>query len=69
MLSHMLQHIYIDPEWVAAEYLRRGKAKAWKTQTADESLKCFNLERVIKAEIFGAKKPKEVTMQEYLRGL
>ncbi len=69
MLSHMLQHIYIDPEWVAAEYLRRSKAKSWKTQTADESLKCFNLERVIEAEIFGAKKPKEVTMEEYLKGL
>eukprot|EP00956_Cyclotella_meneghiniana_P010401 scaffold14401_cov58-Cyclotella_meneghiniana.AAC.24 len=38
ILPHMLQHIYIDPEGVAAEYRRRSKAKAWKTQIADESL-------------------------------
>ena len=45
MLSHMLEHIYIDPKWVAKEYLRRNKAKAWKLQKDDDSLKCFNPEQ------------------------
>lgn len=68
MLAHMLNHIYIDPKWVAEEYMRRCKAKAWKTQATDESLKCFNLERIIEAEVFGKTTPKEVSMEEYLEG-
>ena len=39
MLAHMLSNIHIDPEWVAQEYLRRNKAKTWKIQSADDSLK------------------------------
>ena len=59
MLAHM----------VAGEYMRRCKAKAWKTQSTDESLKCFNLERILgEAEVFGKANPKEVSMEEYLEG-
>eukprot|EP00957_Ditylum_brightwellii_P156494 11910351-Ditylum_brightwellii.AAC.1 len=68
MLAHMLHHIYINPKWVAEEYMRRCKVKAWKKQSADESLKCFNLERILEAEDMGFAKPKEVTMSEYLEG-
>ena len=66
MLAHTLNHIYIDPKWVAEEYMRRCKAKAWKTQSTDESLKCFNLERILEAEALGMPKPKDVSMEEYL---
>ena len=68
MLAHMLNHIYIDPKWVAEEYMRRCKAKAWKTQSTDESLKCFNLERILEAEALGLPKPREVSIEEYLPG-
>ena len=68
MLAYMLNHVYIDPKWVAEEYMRRCKAKAWKTQSTDESLKCFNIERILEAEVFGKANPKEVSMEEYLEG-
>ena len=47
--------------------MRRCKAKAWKTQSTDESLKCFN-ERILEAEVFGKAKPKEISIEEYLEG-
>ena len=68
MLAHMLNRVYIDPEWVAEVYMRRCKAKAWKTQSTDESLKCFNLERILEAEVFGMANPKDLSMEEYLEG-
>ena len=64
MVVHMLQNLYTDPKWVAQEYLHCCKAKTWKTQSADDSLKCFNLKRIIEAETFGGPKPSEVTMEE-----
>ncbi|KAL7480027.1 hypothetical protein ACHAW6_005738 [Cyclotella cf. meneghiniana] len=69
MLAHMLSNIHIDPEWVAQEYLRRNKAKTWKIQSADDSLKYFNLERILDAEAVGNPKPKEVSMAEFLEGI
>ncbi|KAL7514081.1 hypothetical protein ACHAWX_000791 [Stephanocyclus meneghinianus] len=66
MLAHMLSNIYINPEWVAKEYLKRNKAKTWKIQSADDLLKCFNLERILDAEAVGNPKPKEVSMAEFL---
>ncbi|KAL7474700.1 hypothetical protein ACHAW6_003558 [Cyclotella cf. meneghiniana] len=69
MLAHMLSNIHIDPEWVAQEYLRRNKAKTWKIQSADDSLKYFNLERILDAEAVGNPKPKEVSMADFLEGI
>ena len=43
--------------------------KMWKTQTTDDSLKCFNLETMIKVEALEGAKSKEVTMEEYIQGL
>ena len=69
MLANILRNFYIDPEWVAGEYLRRCKVKAWKKENTMKSLKCFNLERITKAKVFGLKSPEEVVINEYLDGL
>ena len=53
MLSQMLWYLYVDPNWVAQEYLRQIKAKTWKLQQDEESLKCFNLEGIFHSEAFG----------------
>ena len=66
MLSSILRVVYINPDWVAKEYLRRCKNGAWKSASDDESLKCWNLERILEAELFGDPKPKDLTMNELL---
>ena len=35
----------------------------------DECLKCWNLERILEAELFGDPKPKDLTMNELLCGM
>ena len=66
MLSHLLNHVYIDPQWVAAEYLRRCKKGVWKKNNTAESLKCFNLERILEAKELGMEVPAEITIEEYM---
>ena len=65
MLSCLLRKVYVDEEWVAQEYLRRCKAGAWKIEQDEESLKCWNLERIIEAELVGAPVPVGLTMEEF----
>jgi hypothetical protein len=69
MLSSILRVVYIDPDWVAKEYLRRCNNVAWKSASDDESLKCWNLERILEAELFGDPKPNDLTMNELLCGM
>ena len=38
-------------DWVAKEYLRWCKAGAWKKENTEDALKCWNLERVLDAEL------------------
>jgi hypothetical protein len=66
MLSHLLNHVYIDPQWVAAEYLRRCKKGVWKRDNTVESLKCFNLERILEAKELGMELPAAITIEEYM---
>ena len=33
---------------------------------AKDALKCFNLERIIDAEVFGLNKPDELTLDDYM---
>jgi hypothetical protein len=44
LLASIMRVVYIDPEWVATEYLRQCKSGAWKKESNDEALKCWNLE-------------------------
>jgi hypothetical protein len=66
MLASIMRVVYIDPEWVACEYMRRTKAGVWKAAD-NEALKCFNLERILDAETQGHLEPPEITMEDLLR--
>ena len=65
MLSVLLNNVYIDPEWVAEEYLRRCKKGAWNKMNTEDALKCFNLKRLLEAEEMGEDVPEEVDMIAY----
>ncbi len=67
MLASILPHIYVDKEWVANEYLRRCKCGAWKEENTLEALKCWNLERIIDAEMFGKPPPTEMTLEQLVQ--
>ena len=51
---------------MAKEYLARTKKGTWKKENTVESLKCWNLERVIEAEMFGKAAPNDITMVEFV---
>ncbi len=59
MLSSILRAVYVDPEWVAQEYLHRCKNGAWKEGDDQDALKCWNLERLLEAATFRQPKPTE----------
>ena len=65
MLAYIMQNVFIDPKWVADEYLRRCKAGKWKKGADEDALKCFNLERIIDADVFGLDMPDEL-MDDYI---
>ena len=67
LLSSIVNKVYIDPTWVAEEYLRRCKAGEWKKDTDEEALKCWNLERIVDAKLFGKDEPHQLTMEELIR--
>ena len=64
MLSSILRLVYVDPEWIAQEYLRRCKTGVWKEGDDKDALKCWNLEQLLEAATFGQPKPTELTMSE-----
>ena len=66
MLGTILNSVYIDMDWVAQEYLRRCKAGAWKPENTAEALKCWNLERVLSAEVRGEAVPADLSMSDLL---
>ena len=51
VLANIPSKVYIDKEWVAKECLRQCKAGAWKKENTVDVLKCWNLERVLDAEL------------------
>ena len=69
MLAAMLKNVYIDYEWVAKEYLRRSRERLWDSETTKETLKCFNLERNIEADLHGIARSPELTMDDLLEDL
>eukprot|EP00956_Cyclotella_meneghiniana_P036161 scaffold122439_cov73-Cyclotella_meneghiniana.AAC.1 len=60
LLLNIVQNMYIDPEWVASEYLKRCKKGAWKKENTVDALKCFNLERILTASQFNLETLDEV---------
>ena len=67
LMAVILNTIYIDKKWVAEEYLWRCKAGTWSKERTEEALKCWNLERVIEAELMGKLEPEELTMEELIQ--
>jgi hypothetical protein len=66
MLAYIMQSVFIDPKWVADEYLRRCKAGKWSNDSAEDALKCFNFERILDAEVFGMEVPGEISLDDYM---
>ena len=62
MLASIIQNVYIDNDWVAQQYIERGKRGSWKKENTEEALKCWNLERIINAEQQGNDAPSELKM-------
>eukprot|EP00956_Cyclotella_meneghiniana_P036360 scaffold124580_cov36-Cyclotella_meneghiniana.AAC.1 len=50
-LPNIVQNMYIDPEWVASEYLKRCKKGAWKKENT--------LERILTASQFNLETPED----------
>lgn len=67
MLSANLQHVYIDPKQVAKEYLRRCKEGLWKKANLEEAATCWNLERLIQAEMLNKPKPDHLSINDLLK--
>jgi hypothetical protein len=68
-LASIMRVVYIDPEWVATKYLCQCKSVAWKKESNDEALKCWNLEQILNDERFGEPKPPQSTMNDLLSDL
>jgi hypothetical protein len=66
MLASIIQNVYIDNDWVAQQYIERGKRGSWKKENTEEALKCWNLERIIDAEQQGKDAPSELNMEDLL---
>ena len=69
MLSNIVQSVFIDPECVTTEYLRRCKAGAWKKENTVEALKCYNLERILTASQYNLDTPDELRISQYIGSL
>ena len=69
LLSFILFHVFIDENLVAEDYLKSCKADACKKENTVESLKCFNLQRIINAVDGGAELPQDIDMEGYLASL
>ena len=60
--------MYTDLQWVAKEYLRRCEEGAWKKEDDEYAVSCWNLERVIDAELSGQRPPKQdISLDDLLR--
>ncbi len=66
-MAVILNTIYIDKKWVAEEYLQRCTEETWSKERMEEALKCWNLERVIEAELMGKLEQEELTMEELIQ--
>jgi len=62
MFASIIQNVYIDNDWMAQQYIERGKRESWKKESTEEALKCWNLERIINAEQQGNDAPSELKL-------
>ena len=67
MLSSNMKRVYVDPTMVKKEYLRRCKLGLWKKANEEEAVRCWNLERLIDAEMNQQPAPKELCLDDLIR--
>jgi hypothetical protein len=67
LLADILPKLYINPSDIATQYLMRCESGSWKKENTMDSLKCFNLERIIEAEVFNTKMPEPVPIETYMK--
>jgi hypothetical protein len=67
VLAAIVHTVYIDNALVAAEYLRRCKARAWKKENTVEAVKCWSLECILDAEQHRQPMPEELTVDELVK--
>ena len=67
MLAAMIQKVHIDYEEVTTKYLCGTKEKRWDMQMMINTLKYFNLERIVQADLLGMTKPKELTVEDLIK--
>ena len=65
----IMQLLFINPEWVATEYLRKSKECIWDEDRVLESVKCWNLELFIDAEFRGSVSSQELVMEDLVMEL
>jgi len=66
MLASIIENVYIDNDWVAQQYIERGKRGSWKKESTEAALKCWNLEHIIDAEQQGKDAPSELNREDLL---
>ena len=52
---------------MAREYLKRCKDGAWKKENTRDAHKCWNLERVIQAEVMGQEVPEDESFDAFVQ--
>ena len=66
-LSSNIKRVYVDPKKVKNEYLRRCKHGLWKKTNEDEAVRCWNLERLLDAEINQQPTPDELSLEDLIK--
>jgi len=67
MLASIIQNVYIDNDWVAPQYIERGKRGSLKKESTEAALKCWNLECIIDVEQQGKDAPSELKMEDVFK--
>ncbi len=62
--SFNVHHVFIEIEPVTKEYLERCKMGPWKKENMEDSLKYWNFERILEAEVHGLPMPHEMKLDE-----
>jgi hypothetical protein len=67
MLSSIAHLVYIDPVWVASEYLKRCSKGSWKKKNdVDALISAGILRELYSAELLNQPQPDEMTMDEFI---
>ena len=54
--------------WPRSTYFKRCKEGTWKEENTKDAAKCWNLERVIEAELLEERTPEPENFESFLQG-